>query len=387
MAENAYLVAGGGIAGLAAALGLAKSGACVRLYEQQATFAEVGAGLQMSPNAVRALQWLGAWEAVEPACVVPSEIHVRDGQDGRLLHRQRLGRPFEERFGAPYRLAHRADLLQGLLATARERPAIALNTGTSAIGVAADGARLIFADGSSADGKAIIAADGIRSALRGHMFPDARPRPRGNRIYRALVPFTAVPPEIESDCVTLWLYRRGHVVHYPVSAWRHFNIVAAIDGESDLDHWSVPDTGEILKSHFSPACGGLDAVLVLPKTWMSWAGADLDPLPAWSRGATVLVGDAAHATLPYLAQGAAMALEDACVLSQHLAGNGELSQAFAAFARARLPRTTGLQAEARKLARIYHLGGLAAAARNVAMALAGHDSLARRYGWVYDWCP
>ena len=128
-------------------------------------------------------------------------------------------------------------------------------------------------------------------------------------------------------------------------------------------------------------------MLARPEGWMSWAGADLDPLPFWNKGATVLVGDAAHATLPYLAQGAAMALEDACVLAQHVGGGRALAENFAAFSCQRLPRTTKLQAEARKLARIYHLGGLAAAARNAAMALSDSDSLARRYGWVYGWRP
>ncbi|MBM3521092.1 MAG: FAD-dependent oxidoreductase, partial [Alphaproteobacteria bacterium] len=257
MTEDAYLIAGGGIAGLAAALGLGRSGLGARLFEQQPEFAEVGAGLQMSPNAVRALQWLGAWEAVEPACVVPSEIHVRDGRSGRLLQRLRLGKTFEETFGAPYRLAHRADLLQGLLSTARRQPAIELRTGASVVAMSAESRSLVFADGSRSRGAAIIAADGIRSTLRQQVFPGTAPRSRGHRIFRALIPFADVPPAIAADCVTLWLCPGGHVVHYAVSAWRHFNIVAAIDGHSDLDHWTAPDSGESLRLRLASACDEL----------------------------------------------------------------------------------------------------------------------------------
>ncbi|MBM3520693.1 MAG: hypothetical protein FJX63_07990, partial [Alphaproteobacteria bacterium] len=135
------------------------------------------------------------------------------------------------------------------------------------------------------------------------------------------------------------------------------------------------------------ACDELETILSAPKNWISWAGADLDSLAAWSRGPLVLVGDAAHATLPYLAQGAAMALEDACVLSQLLAKGGDPAAIFSTFAKTRRPRTARLQAEARKLARIYHLGGIAESARNAVMALQGGESLASRYGWVYEWRP
>ena len=168
MDDHPILIAGGGIGGLAAALGLARQGRQVRLFEQAPAFEEIGAGLQMSPNGVRALKALGAWEAVEPSCVIPSEIHMRDGLSGALLQRIRLGKVFEERFGAPYRVCHRADLLAGLVTSARRNFGIELNAGRRATGVEDTGeaARLAFADGSSAKGSAVVAADGIRSTLR-----------------------------------------------------------------------------------------------------------------------------------------------------------------------------------------------------------------------------
>ncbi|MCB1432398.1 MAG: hypothetical protein KDK75_08060, partial [Alphaproteobacteria bacterium] len=159
MTDRPFLVAGGGIAGLAAALGLSRVEKSVRLFEQAPAFEEVGAGLQMSPNGVRALQWLGAWEAVEPACVIPSEIHVRDGRSGGMLQRLRLGKPFEEKHGAPYRVCHRADLLGGLARTAEASGRIVLHTGTKAESMASseNGATLTLAGGQTEHGAGVIA--------------------------------------------------------------------------------------------------------------------------------------------------------------------------------------------------------------------------------------
>ena len=186
----------------------------------------------MSPNGVRALRALGAWEAVEPSCVIPSEIHMRDGLTGALLQRIRLGKDFEQRFGAPYRVCHRADLLAGLLATARQTGAIELATGHRVEGVEdlAGSPRLVFSGGTSATGRAVIAADGIRSSLRQAVAPGIAPVSRNVTLYRSLIALDRLPPELEPDCVTLWLCPGGHVVHYPVSNWRNLNIVAAVDG-------------------------------------------------------------------------------------------------------------------------------------------------------------
>ena len=388
MDETPFLVAGGGIAGLAAAIGLGRIGRPTRLFEQAPAFEEVGAGLQMSPNGVRALQWLGAWEAVQPACVIPSEIHVRDGLTGSVLQRLRLGKSFEVRHGAPYRVCHRADLLAGLVSVAGAAPTVTLQTATRATGMAsaADGATLDLADGQVEHGAGVIAADGIRSALRATICGPVHPVPRGHLIYRALIPFEAVPSGIESDCVTLWLYPGGHVVHYPVSNWRSFNIVAAIDAPPSATDWSTPAQPPELSSAFGDACDILGDVLSAPGAWLKWPGADLPPLERWSQERLVLVGDAAHATLPYMAQGAVMALEDACVLASALR-TGDVASAFEAFARARMARTGRIQAQSRRQGGIYHAGGLKALARNAATRLAGSGLLERQTGWIYDWTP
>ncbi len=389
MKDETLLIAGGGIAGLAAALGLARQGRAVRLFEQAQAFEEVGAGLQMSPNGVRALRALGAWEAVETSCVIPSEIHMRDGMTGALLQRIRLGKTFEDRFGAPYRVCHRADLLAGLVTAARRNFSIELNTGKRVTGVEDTGAaaRLGFADGSTAQGAAVVAADGIRSALRAAVTGEVSPAPRGVILYRGLIALQRVPPEIEADCVTLWLCPHGHVVHYPVSNWRNFNIVAAVDGTLGDEGWKSPAHAGELARRFPGVVDELASLLAAPPSWLRWPGADLPALPRWSQGRVALLGDAAHATLPFLAQGAVMALEDAAVLARETAGDLDLAGGFARYAQQRAPRTTRIQEQSRAMARIYHASGPVAVARNLALRLTGPSFALGRLEWIYRWTP
>lgn len=385
MERDEFLIAGGGIAGLAAALGFARIGRPSRLFEQHPQFEEVGAGLQISPNAVRALQWLGAWEQLEQACVVPSEIHVRDGRTGNLLQRIRLGKPFEDRFGAPYRVAHRADLLAALLAAAGLRSEIELNAGCAVQSASPEVPSVRIANGGVEKGLAIIAADGVRSPLRQQFWPGSQAIYRGHAIHRALITFPDVPPEIEADCVSLWLYRGGHVVHYAVSQWQHFNIVATIDSPWTAPGWSdSAQTSEVI-SFFADAADPLAAILARPKAWLKWAGSDIEPLETWTTGNLALIGDAAHATLPFLAQGAAMSLEDACVLARALDKHRGIDTSFAAYAGARLPRTRRIQIESRRLAPIYHLSGAKAVARNAMLKLLGPQHALARNEWIYDW--
>ncbi len=389
MTDLPYLVAGGGIAGLAAALGLARAGRPVRLFEQAAAFEEVGAGLQMSPNAVRALQALGAWDAVAPACVIPSEIHVRDGPGGALLQRIRLGKPFETRFGAPYRVCHRAGLLAGLVAAAIANPAISLHTGWRALAMANrnGSTTLDFAGGATEHGRAVIAADGIRSDLREAIVAGIVPQARGHALFRALIPFNLVPPGIEADCVTLWLCPGGHVVHYPVSNWQSFNIVAAIDSKNADGGWNAACDGREIRTAFGDMHEPLEDLIRAVMTWRTWQGADLPGLERWSTGRLVLVGDAAHASLPYLAQGAAMALEDAAVLSAQIAANADCAAAFRDFEALRRTRTVRIQEQSRQLGKFYHAGGARAVLRNAALRLLGAEAALSRNRWIYEWEP
>lgn len=389
MTEQPFLIAGGGIAGLAASLGLARIGKAAAVYEQAHAFEEVGAGLQMSPNAVRALQWLGAWEAIAPACVEPTEIHVRDGQSGALLQRVRLGQDFERQFGAPYRVLHRADLLAGLLAAAKARPGIALNTGHKVTGAqrTSQGVNLTFHDQTLQDGCAVIAADGIRSAIRPRIFNDSYVIDQGHVLYRALIPIGRLPAALSPDLVTLWLLPGAHVVHYAVSKAQQFNIVVSVTDDWTGDGWSAPADGKALRKRLAHAAQPLGDLLAVPPEWLKWRGCDCDPRSVWSMGKIALIGDAAHATLPYLAQGAAMSLEDACVLAQSVAAHTDIPQAFQHYAQARSERTRRIQLQSREQGRIYHAEGPFRLARNTALRLMPQSAFLNRLRWIYDWRP
>ena len=389
MSENPFLVAGGGIAGLAASLGLAASGRRVRLFEQASAFEEVGAGLQMSPNAVSALRALGAWDAIEPHCVVPTEIHVRDGVTGSLLQRIRLGKNFENKFGAPYRVAHRADLLAALLSVAKTTRGISLHTTSRVSGARSTevGAVLQLANGEEPAGAAVIGADGIHSAVRMSALGGAAPQPRGHTLYRALLPFDAVPPAIAADAVTLWLLPGAHAVHYPVSAWRQFNVVLAVEQQWPDAGWSAPATPAEVGPHFDAACDALTELIAKPLTWLKWCGASLDPLPTWQSGNVLVVGDAAHAALPYLAQGAAMALEDAVVLGDCLSRSNLVAEALTDFESRRRPRCSRIQAQSLALGQTYHAGGVRRLARNLALRAMTPAGFLNRLHWIYDWRP
>ena len=374
MADSPFLIAGGGIAGLAAGLGLARIGKSSHIFEKTPTFEAIGAGLQLGPNAVRALQYLGAWDAVAPHCVSPTGIHVRDGISGSILQRIPLGAIFEKQFGAPYRVAHRADLQNGLLESVRRNPAIKLQNNAEIATASISKTLLTMKSGETIGGVAIIAADGVQSTIRNHMNSQASSRPAGHTLYRKLIPLASLPPDIEPDLVTLWLYPGGHVVHYAVSNWKQFNLVATVE-----DSQSSPNNA------FRRACEPLADILALPTQWLKWPALDIEPNPNWAENRTILVGDAAHATLPYLAQGAAMALEDACVLSGLLQNADDIPFAFQKFSKLRFKRTRAIQMRSRQLGKIYHAKGALRLARNVILKATSPRNFTRQFSWVYDW--
>jgi salicylate hydroxylase len=374
MADSPFLIAGGGIAGLAAGLGLVRIGKSAHVLEKAPHFDEVGAGLQLGPNAVRALQYLGAWDAVAPHCVSPAEIQVRDGLSGNILQRLPLGTVFEKQFGAPYRVAHRADLLNGLLESARSKPSIELQNNAEVTDVSVAETTLTLKSGKTHAGEAIIAADGVHSATRNLLIGQPGKSPISHMLHRGLAPIASVPASVNIDVVTLWLFPGGHVVHYAVSNWRHFNIVAAVE-DSEISLWTA----------FQGACQPLADILEQKIDWTKWPALDLPPARFWNRNRTVLIGDAAHASLPYLAQGAAMALEDACVLSNAIQNTIEMDSAFRNFADSRYERTSAIQTRSRQLGRIYHAKGLPRQARNAVLKATPPLRFINQLSWIYDW--
>jgi salicylate hydroxylase len=374
MDDSPFLIVGGGIAGLAASLGLASAGRPSIILEKASGFEAVGAGLQLGPNAVHALQKLGAWDAVAPHCVSPNEIHVRDGISGKILQRVILGTGFESRFGAPYRVAHRADLQNGLLACVGAKSKIRIETSAEVETVSIAETTLTLKSGNRLAGEAIIAADGVHSKIRNHISSQAKIRPNIHTLFRSLMPIGSIPAGIEADVVTLWLYPGGHVVHYAVSQGKQFNIVACAENSA-----ASPGTA------FAQACKPLADILGLQKNWSQWPACEIYPDPNWCQNRTVLIGDAAHASLPYLAQGAAMALEDACLLASKIKNSRYLPSALEEFTQQRFPRASAVQKKSRQLGKIYHAHGFIRLARNFVLKATPPDTFMGEASWLYDW--
>jgi 2-polyprenyl-6-methoxyphenol hydroxylase-like FAD-dependent oxidoreductase len=374
MADSPFLIVGGGIAGLAAGLGLARIGKPSHIFEKAPSFDEIGAGLQLGPNAVRALQYLGTWDAVAPHCVSPAEIQVRDGLSGNILQRIRLGTDFEKQFGAPYRVAHRADLHNALLESVRSKPNIKLQTHAEITNVSPAESTLSLKSGKTFTDQAIIAADGVHSTIRNLVTGRPGRMQSGHTLHRGLIPTDSIPASASADVVTLWLYPGGHVVHYSVSKGKLFNIVAAVE-DSEIS----------LSTAFQRACKPLADVLTVGAKWTKWPALDFAPMPTWSRNRTVLIGDAAHAALPYLAQGAAMALEDACVLANAIQNAPDLEYAFRNFSESRFKRTSAIQKKSRQLGKFYHAKGVLRQARNAVLKATPSSRFMNRLSWTYDW--
>ena len=384
------IVAGGGIAGLAAAIGAARAGHEVLVLEQAPAFSELGAGIQIGPNGRRALEELGAWEWLRHHVFFPRAIRIRRARSGGELGRVPLGEAFRRRFRGTYQVVHRADLLAALLAVAENEPAITLKTASRVVAWQrrADTMSVLMEDGRQAAAQGLIGADGIHSRVRAQLLGERRPRFSGHVLYRALVPMEDVPELVDTRNVNLWLNPYGHVVHYPVKGGAAFNIVAAVNERWNAgDTWGEPTQAQAVHRIFARACEELLAVLSTPEKWMRWGGADRQPVSTWGEGALTLIGDAAHPTLPYLASGAVMALEDAVVLMRHLAQEKDLPAAFRAYERERQPRTARIVNSSWRLSRVYHASGLMAVGRDAFIRFTSGAASFDRMAWLYDWRP
>jgi 2-polyprenyl-6-methoxyphenol hydroxylase-like FAD-dependent oxidoreductase len=380
-------IAGGGIAGLAAAIALSRAGRSVVVLEKADGFAEVGAGVQVGPNGVRALECLGVWEALAPATVAPRRIVVRDGLSGRTLNEVALGQAFVQRYGAPYCVAHRGDLLAALLATARARPGIELRTGVAVTGfdVQQDGAAVHLEPGEAVEAEALVGADGLQSGVRGRLLGPAAPDYAGHVLYRALVPIAEMPGGTPTDRVALWLYPGGHVVHYPVSGGASMNIVVAGESPPIAAGWGAPAVPADVLACMPEAVPALAATLQAAQQWRQWAAADRPPAARWGEGPVSLIGDAAHPVLPYLAQGAVMALEDAVVLGHCVGVEPTLAQALRVYERQRGPRVARLARLSRRQGRLYHLRDPLRLARNAVMSAMPGPVFLKQLDWLYSW--
>ena len=388
--DEPILIAGGGIAGLATALALARRGIRSHILEQREQFSEAGAGIQIGPNGVRVLEALGVAPRLRAHVSLPEEIVVHQGGTGRVLTRMPLGNWIAARHGAPYWVVHRGDLQAALLAHVRETRGITLETGFPVAEVLAEGDHVAVraASGTIARGPVLIGADGIRSWVRVALAPGARLRFSGKAASRALLSPEDGAALGDPASMGVWLAPGAHVVHYPIAAGAQFAVVAIVPDHRMTDDWAATNDWATLEPHLAAFAPALRTVLARAPEWRRWALFEADPLAHFAKGRIALAGDAAHPVLPFLAQGGVMALEDAMVLADVLAADpGDPARALEAYDAARRPRIDAIVTTSRQNGRIFHLSGPAAVARNLTMAAVPATRLMARYDWVYGWRP
>jgi salicylate hydroxylase len=395
-ATRTVVIAGAGIGGLTASLALAAKGFRVVVLEKAERLEEAGAGLQLSPNASRILVELGLQPRLAARAVMPDAINIMSARWGGEIARLPLGEAASFRAGAPYWVMHRADLQAALQAHVNDNPDIDLRLGCQFDDVTshAKGLTVVQRHGNGRQQElavALIGADGIWSSVRNHLFPEVQPQFSGLIAWRGTLDATALPREYTSPRVQLWMGPDAHLVAYPISAARQINVVAIVAGTWNRPGWSAPGDGNEIKSAFAAGWPATARMLIgAVDEWRRWALFTVPDIGAWSEGAVALLGDAAHAMLPFAAQGAGMAIEDAAVLAKSLsdcAGENAsgIPAALKRYGRLRRARVLQVQRAARQQGRIYHLTGPLALARDIAIKALGPKRMLARQDWIYDW--
>jgi len=389
-APRKILIIGAGIGGLTAALALARAGFAVTVTEAAARLEEIGAGIQLSPNASRILLDLGLGPALAPHAVAPETLSVRSIRNGREI----VHAPFSaaaERHGAPFWVIHRGDLQRVLAQAVAETPNIDLHLGVRIEDFGQRNGRMVVVGRGriamvQMEGDALVAADGLWSFSRERLGIKIKPAFYRQTAWRALLPIDAVAEDFRYAETTLWLGPHAHVVHYPVSGGARVNVVAIIREDWHKPAWNEPGDPAVLRARARRWAPALRELIETPERWEKWALHAHPPLPQWGVGPITLLGDAAHAMRPFLAQGAAMAIEDAAVLARCLSQRpDDMPAAMRAYESLRQPRTARVQEEAARQAWRYGLRWPLSTARDLALRRMGGTRLLTRYDWLYGW--
>ena len=383
-ARSEVLIIGGGIGGVATALALARRGMRSQVFEKAPEFGEIGYGIQQGPNAYRMLDWLGVMKDLEPQAVFTKNLILIDALTDRELTRISCGEAFRQRYRAPYTVVHRRDLHGALLDACRRRDEVSLHVSKELVDFTDRGSSVVarFADGSEVEGRALIGADGLRSRVREIVIGDGPPRPAGHVSYRGVVPFDQVKDQSHFDDMVIWVGPDLHFVQYRLRGGTVMNNVATVVSRKfergERTNYGGPD--ELMET-FSRTTPHVQEMLSYVGKDKNWVLHDRDPVPGWTRGNVALLGDAAHPTLQYLAQGACMAIEDAVVLSAKLEKAGkDVGAALAAYEKERYLRAIRVPITSRIFGEIIHADGGARDLRNHLLAQRTPETF-----WEIDW--
>ena len=383
------LVAGGGIGGLAAALALVRQGFQVMVFEQAPEIGEIGAGIQLGPNAFHAFDALGIGEKTRNRAVYTDYMVMHDAIDEYQVGKIETGEMFRQRFGNPYAVIHRVDIHQSLLEGAVETGRVQFFTNTHIEKVEQDEATHIVTaidqNGKRWTGQALIGADGGKSVVRKQYVNDL-PRVTGHVVYRAVVEKSELPEDLRWNAASLWAGPKCHLVHYPLRGGEQYNIVVTFHSRQQ-EEWGVTDGSKAeVESYFQDICPKARQLIELPKTWRRWATADREPIGTWVFGRATILGDAAHPTTQYMAQGACMALEDAVTLGEALrVHNNDWDKALELYQRSRVARTARIVLSGREMGRLYHAAGVERLVRNQLWKGRSQERFYDAMEWLYGW--
>ena len=381
------LVAGGGIGGLAAALALVRQGFRVTVLEQAPEIGEIGAGIQLGPNAFHAFDALGIGEKARGRAVYTDYMVMHDAIDAYQVGRIPTGEAFRQRFGNPYAVIHRADVHLSLLEGAQETGLVDFHTSTRMVAITQDahGVTVTAQDGRTFRGVALIGADGVRSVARQQYVGDPA-RVTGHVVYRAVVDKQDFPEDLQWNAASIWVGPNCHLVHYPLRGGEQYNVVVTFHSR-EQEEWGVKEgSKEEVQSYFQGICPQARQLIDLPKSWKRWATADREPIGQWTYGRVTLLGDAAHPTTQYMAQGACMAMEDAVTLGEALRFHGnDWDQALDMYQRARVARTARIVLSSREMGRIYHAKGVERLVRNDLWRGRSAERFYDAMEWLYGW--
>ena len=380
------VIAGGGIGGLAAAVGLAQRGVRSIVLERSAVFSEIGAGIQLGPNAFHAFDYLGVGDAARKMAVYIDALRLMDAMSGEEITKIPLDDPFRARFGNPYAVVHRGDLYSVFLNAAMASDLIDLRASTEVIGYDQDGSSVTarLKSGETLTGAALVGADGLWSKIRAQMVGDTA-RVTGHTTYRSVIPTEQMPEDLRWNAATLWAGPKCHIVHYPLSGWKTFNLVVTYHNDAPEPVAGQPVSHEEVMLGFQHVHPRAQKIIAHGTDWKKWVLCDRDPILNWRDGRVVLLGDAAHPTLQYMAQGACMAMEDAVCLSHEVAGRpDDIEAAFEVYRGKRTARTARIQIQSRLVGdHIYHPASGHAALRNAMMQAMSPNDYYDSLQWLY----